>query len=170
MSKAFTRESDDEADDLPPRPSSALPPGAKNFVTPDGAERLRSELHRLADEERPQVAAGPDDADRKRQLARLEQRISQLEETLRTAIVMPPPESADERREVRFGASVTVQRASGEATYRIVGVDEADFDRGWVSYLAPVARALLNARLGDRVRFRFPSGEEDLEIVAIRYE
>ncbi len=72
---------------------------------------------------------------------------------------------------VRFGASVRVRRADGEEDdYRIVGVDEIDLDRSWVSWLSPIARALLNARRGQRVRFRFPSGEEELEIVEISYD
>ena len=57
-----------------------------------------------------------------------------------------------------------------ESTYRIVGVDETDFDRGWVSWLSPIAKALVNARLGERVRFKFPSGEEDLWMIGISYE
>lgn len=170
MSKAFTRETDDDSDDLlPPWPSSTLPAGVKNFITPDGAERLRAEFQRLADEERPQIASAPDDPDRRRKLSRLDQRIAQIEASLRTAVVTPPPGPGEDRREVRFGATVTVRRGRGEVTYRIVGVDETDLDRGWVSFLSPIARALLNARLGERVRFRFPSGEEELEIAAIDY-
>ena len=69
-----------------------------------------------------------------------------------------------------FGATVQVRGAKGNETYRIVGVDEADQARGWVSYLSPVARALINARVGQRVRFRYPCGEESLEVVNIRYE
>ncbi len=170
MSKAFTRESDGDSDEpLPPRPSSALPPGAKNYLTPDGAERLRGELDELVHEQRPQLASSPEDGDRKRRLQLLDQRIAQIEECLRTAIVTAPPSAADERREVRFGATVTVRRRGGDVIYRIVGGDETDLDRGWVSYLAPIAKALLGARLGAHVRFRFPSGEEELEIVRIDY-
>jgi transcription elongation factor GreB len=71
---------------------------------------------------------------------------------------------------VSFGATVTVRRKDGEISYRIVGVDEADPDRGWVSWPSPIARALLQARLGERVSFKFPSGEETLEILEISYE
>lgn len=170
MSKAFTRESDSDSDDaLPPRPSSLLPPGAKNYLTPDGASRLRDELERLLSEERPQLASAADEADRKRRLLLIDQRIAQIEHCLRTAMVMPAPTAPEDRREVRFGATVTVRRRDEEVTYRIVGVDEMDLDRGWVSYLAPIARALLNARLGERVRFKVPSGEEELQIVRIDY-
>ncbi len=81
----------------------------------------------------------------------------------------PPPAPADDR--VRFGATVTVRDNAGEEMcYRIVGVDEADIDRDWVSWLSPIARALLNARRGERVRFKFPAGEKELEIVAITYD
>jgi len=79
---------------------------------------------------------------------------------------LPPP-----HEQIRFGATVTVRECSGaESRYRIVGVDETDIDRGWVSWLSPIAKALLNARVGQRVRFKFPSGEEELEIVSIDYE
>jgi transcription elongation factor GreB len=169
MSKAFTRESDDADEPVRLRPSAALPPGVKNHLTPDGAGRLREELAQLVQMERPPLATRSDDADARRQLQRLDARIFQLEESLRTAVITPPPATHGERRHVRFGASVTVRRRNGEATYRIVGVDEIDLDRGWVSILSPIARALLNGRLGERVRFEFPSGEEVLEIVRIDY-
>ena len=172
MSKAFTRESDDAPDDvLPPRPSSALPPGAKNYITPDGAARLREELQRLVNEERPQIAAATEHGDStNRSLQMLDQRIQQIEESLRSAVVTPPPATAEERRRVQFGATVTVRRQTGEVRYRIVGVDEADPENGWVSWPSPIARALLQARVGDIVPFKYPSGEEKLEIVAIDYE
>jgi len=80
---------------------------------------------------------------------------------------MPPPA---ERDRVQFGATVTVRERNGEElSYRIVGVDETDIDRGWVSWLSPIAKALFNARLGERVRFKLPSGEEELEIVGVAY-
>jgi transcription elongation factor GreB len=172
MSKAFTRESDD----LPqresvPRPMSALPPGAKNYLTPDGARRLHSELTRLLQEERPRLSAAPANAETESRRAATDQRIHQLQQSLHSAVITPPPATPEERERVRFGAVVTVRPRQGpEATYRIVGVDETDVDRGWVSYLSPIARALLNARRGQRVRFKFPSGEEDLEIVTVSYE
>lgn len=170
MSKAFTRESDSDSDEpLPARPSSVLPPGAKNFVTADGADRMRAELAELRQEVRPQLVSLSDEEGRKRKLQLVDQRIEQVEESLRTAVVVPVPTTEEERHEVRFGATVTVRRRGGDVTYRIVGVDETDLDRGWVSYLAPVAKALVGARLGERVKFRFPSGEEELEIVGIGY-
>ncbi len=153
--------------DLPPL-ASVLPAGAKNYITPDGAQRLRNELERLVREKRPSVS-GADDSDAKRQLATLDQRIQRLEESLQSAEIVSPP--GGDIDVVRFGATVTVREADGEeSTYRIVGVDETDIDRGWVSWLSPIARALMNARAGDRVRFKIPSGETELEILRIGYE
>ena len=153
--------------DLPPL-ASVLPTGAKNYITPDGAQRLRNELERLVREKRPSVS-GADDPDAKRQLAVLDQRIQRLEESLQSAEIVSPPEGDIDV--VRFGATVMVREADGEeSTYRIVGVDETDIDRGWVSWLSPIARALMNARVGSRVRFKIPSGETELEILRIGYE
>ncbi len=168
MSRAFVRESDDRPELPMALPESVLPPGAKNYLTTDGAERLREELRRLVELQRPPLAAASDDADVKRRLLLLDQRIQKLEQSLQSAEVVQPPAESDV---VRFGATVTVRRADGEEdAYRIVGVDEVDLDRDWVSWLSPIAKALLNAHLGERVTFRFPSGEEQLEIVRISYD
>jgi len=170
MSKAFTRESDD----LPEAPvvsrqRSPLPPGAKNYLTPDGARRLREELDRLVQVERPRHATSPDNPEARRQLHVLDQRIYYLQRSLQSAVVVAPPSVPEAG--VRFGANVTVRdRSGGELRYRIVGVDETDIDRGWVSWLSPVAKALLNARPGERVRFELPSGQEELEILSFSYE
>ncbi|MBA2434912.1 MAG: GreA/GreB family elongation factor [Chthoniobacterales bacterium] len=170
MSKAFTREENDGPGipDLPP-PVSVLPEGARNYITAEGAENLRRELAELVNEKRPPLVGARDDPDAKRQLAALDQRIFQLEQSLQSAEVIARPELELDR--IRFGATVTVRDNRGEeSTYRIVGVDETDFDRGWVSWQSPIARALLNARRGERVPFSLPSGEEELEIVAVEYE
>ena len=170
MSRAFVRESD--FPQLPELPAlvSPLPPGAKNYLTPAGAERLRQELSRLRENERPRLAASPaDDVDAKRELQILDQRIRYLQESLRTADVAevtPGPTDV-----VRFGTTVTVREASGaETRYRIVGVDETDLDRNWVSWLSPIARALMNAKPGDRVQFKAPRGTRSLEVVGIEFE
>ncbi len=170
MSKAFTRESDDLPEPTITRPlTPSLPDGVKNYFTPDGARRLRAELDRLTQEERPRAAAIPDPLDAKRQLQVLDQRILHLQQSLRSAEVVPAP--AGPVDQVRFGATVTVrEREGGEACYRIVGMDETDLDRGWVSWRSPIARALLNRRPGDRIRFQLPSGEEELEILSVHYE
>ena len=149
MSKAFTR----EADDLPERPVvprriSPLPPGTANYVTPAGAEKLRVELARLRGQNVPASDA----------------RVQHLQQSLQSAVVVPRPTTPEDR--VRFGATVTVRDRRGETTYRLVGVDEADPECGWVSWQSPIAKALLNTRVGDRVRFR----DQDLEVVRVEYE
>lgn len=169
MSRAFVRESDEpQLPELPPQ-VSPLPPGARNYLTPGGAERLRATVARLVDTERPPLAAAaPHDIDAKRDLQVLDQRIRYLQESLRSAEIVPP---ADDPSTVRFGATVTVRENNGTTTrYRIVGVDETDLDRNWVSWLTPIARALMNARLGDRVTLKAPRGPRELEIVQIDYE
>ncbi len=142
MSKAFTKE-DDDKEDPPPRPlPSVLPPGAKNYLTRDGAQRLRAEL-----DSNPEARRILDSA----------------------VIVGPPSEVLDV---VRFGATVTVRSLpDGEtARYRIVGVDETDVARGHISWVSPVAKALLSASVGDRVKVVLPSGERELEVVEVSYE
>ncbi len=166
MSKAFTRESDDLPETpLVARPPTPLPPGAKNYLTPGGAQRMREELERLSLVERPKADPGKTSLN----VQVLEQRLRQLEQNLQSAEIVEPPAAPWDQ--VRFGATVTVRdRAGHESQYRIVGIDETDIDRGWVSWLSPIARALLKAKLGERVRFRFPAGEEELEIAGITYE
>src|SRR5258705_6748275 len=129
MSKAFTRESDDEGEDLPMpvRPASALPAGARNYVTAAGEKGLRAELERLLQVERPRLAAPSQGQDSRRQLQLLDQRVAYLQETLQSATVVPAP--AEPWDQVRFGASVRVRDQTGsESCYRIVGIDEADVD------------------------------------------
>lgn len=169
MSRAFVRESD--VPQLPELPAqvSPLPPGAKNYLTAVGAQRLRTELARLMEAERPRLAAAPpEDIDAKRELQLLDQRIRYLQESLRTADITPTTSGPTEV--VRFGTTVTIRERGAETRYRIVGVDETDLDRNWVSWLSPLARALMNARVGDRVQFKAPRGLRELQIVAIEYE
>lgn len=169
MSKAFTRESDDLPDrPAVARPASALPPGAKNYMTADGARRLQDELERLLQVERPQLAASSNPQDAREKLQALDQRILQLQESVQSAVVVPPPAVQEDR--VKFGALVTVRDRQGEESrYRIVGTDEIDLDRGWVSWLSPIARALLNQRVGERIRLRLPAGEEELEVLKVEW-
>ncbi|MCE9614740.1 MAG: GreA/GreB family elongation factor [Lentisphaerae bacterium] len=169
MSKAFTRE--DDRDDAPvlPRPASPLPPGVKNYLTPDGARRLREELTHLSDVDRPLVAARPEEESARRQLHVIDQRLDYLQASLRTAEVVRPP--AEPPVQVRFGTTVTVRDSRGrQQRYRIVGVDETDTDRGWVSWRSPVATALLKSRVGDCVLLRSPEGDEALDVLDIVYE
>jgi len=170
MSKAFTRESDDTPE-LPQRPKrpSPLPPGAKNYLTPGGAQKLRKELNLLAECERPKLAALPKGDEAQRQLQAVEERIDHLQESLSSAVVVEPP--ADTDGPVRFGATVTVRNPRGEVLcYRIVGLDETDIDRDWVSWLSPVAKAMLNSRTGQKISLKLPGGDEQWEIVSVSYE
>lgn len=170
MSKAFTRDENEgpEIPEIVPT-FSTLAPGAKNYITPQGAQKLRDELQRLVEVTRPGLIEARDDPDAKRQLVRIDQRIQQLEESLQSAEVVRPPDGPI--GVVRFGACVTVREPDGtETRYRIVGLDEADPDENWVSWMSPIAKALLNRNRGERIRFKFPSGEETLEIIEISYE
>lgn len=169
MSKAFTREDDALSDEaLPVR--SLLPPGVTNYLTADGAERFRRELEQLVRVKRPALAAAKDaDPDAAGQLRRVDQRIAELVQALESAEVVSPP--SGDTDEVQFGATVTVRDPGGEEdTYRIVGVDEVDAERGWVSWLSPIARVLLNHRAGEEVKLRMPAGERTLFISQVRYE
>ena len=167
MSKAFTKESDLPEITLRPRPTSPLPPGAKNYLTATGAEQLKRELDRLLNVERPSMATRSGETSDELQI--LQQRAEQIQDILQSAVIVPLPTTTDDT--VRFGATVTVRERKGEeSTYRIVGVDETDLDRNWVSWISPIAKALLNARVGQKVRFKFPSGEEELEILSVSYD
>jgi len=167
MSKAFTRENDAEEPELE-RPLSALPPGAVNYMTADGAERLRQELVRLVETERPRLAAKSESAEASQKLALIDQRIYRLEQSLQSAQVITPPKGP--APSVTFGATVTVRGPEGSEVFKIVGVDEVDHEHGLISWLSPVARALMSARVGQQVRFKYPCGEEQLEVISIAYE
>ena len=167
MSKAFTREDDQPETPARTRRATTLPPGAKNLITTDGAQRLRDEQSRLH-AARELLAANRADPAAAQPLATLDQRLLQLADSLASVVVVPPPVNPDGR--VIFGATVTVRETdSSTNAYRIVGVDEVELDRGWVSWLSPVARALLNGRAGQRVRLKIPGGERILEIVSVRF-
>ncbi|AKT41159.1 GreA/GreB family elongation factor [Chondromyces crocatus] len=165
MSKAFTRESDDDLDDVPVRPLGAeLPPGVKNYMTPEGAARLRDELERVTRLERPAIVAGGD----ARALRDLDRRIAFLARRIEALEVIDPARQPTER--ALFGATVTVRDdEERERNYRLVGVDEAAPSRGDVSWQSPIARALLGAEVGDVVTVKSPRGEEELEVLRVRY-
>jgi transcription elongation factor GreB len=182
MSKAFVKDTERD-DDALPDDAPALPAGAKNYITPEGFRRLKEELAALARIERPKVvetvawAAGNGDRSEngdyiygKQRLREIDRRIRFLSKRLESAEVVdrrgrPPPER------VFFGATVTYETMRGETrTVTIVGVDEADSDRGRVSWVSPIARALTKAREGDVVELRTPSGTERIEVVEIRYD
>jgi transcription elongation factor GreB len=167
MSKAFTKESDDERDEPGARLMPTLPPGGKNYLTADGAKEFQAKLQQLLEEKRNLAADGREDAKQKFQL--IERRVRQVEESLRGAEIAEAPPPPWEQ--VRFGATVRVRDDAGEETrYRIVGVYEADVDRDWVSWVSPIARALLNRRVGEKVKIKVPGGERALEVLEISYE
>jgi transcription elongation factor GreB len=171
MNKAFTKESDDEPDDAESVPRSAqLPAGTPNYVTADGAERMRDEMNRLLNHDTGVATGELSDAEVKRRRLRSEQRIAYLKQCLRTAVPMTIPANTAGAEAVRFGAYVTVKDGIGEEfVYRIVGVDEIDLNRGWISWLSPIAAALMNAKVGETISFRTPKGDERLQVAHIAY-
>jgi transcription elongation factor GreB len=180
MSKAFTRE-DDGGDERTPDDAPDLPEGVKNYMTPDGFRRLRDELEQLARVERPKIvetvswAAGNGDRSEngdyiygKQRLREIDKRIRFLTKRLEAAHVVDPAQQRN-REQVFFGATVCYRAAVGERTVTIVGIDEADLEKGQVSWISPIARALLKAREGDTVELKTPQGPEAVEILEIRY-
>ncbi len=184
MNKAFTKEPDGEADDgddasagLPP-----LPAGTRNYITPAGYWRLRRELMQLLDEERPKIVEvvswAAKNGDRsengdylygKKRLREIDRRIRFLTKRLDIAEVADPS-AHHGKDQVFFGATVTYASADGsERTITIKGIDEADSLQGEVSWIAPIARALLKARVGDEVSLMTPAGPERVEVLAVHY-
>lgn len=181
MSKAFTKESDDGFDDeIIPEPKDLLPEGAKNYVTPEGAEALRAELKRLEEVLRPEAVkrvGGKADAGTeaegkslspKARLAAIDRRIRFVRDRVASMVVVDP--KTQDQDSVHFGATVTVADPEGEErVYKIVGVDESDPKSGRVSFISPIARALISSREGDVVRLELPGGETELEVLSIEY-
>lgn len=181
MNKAFVKEAEDGEDDeepgLPP-----LPAGTRNYITPGGYQRLRAELMSLLNVERPQVVEvvswAAKNGDRsengdylygKKRLREIDRRIRFLTRRLDIAEVADPS-AHHGRDQVFFGATVTYANAAGEErTVTIKGIDEADSLCGEVSWISPIARALLKAREGDEVTLMTPGGPEKIEVVAVRY-
>ena len=131
---------------------------------------LRNDLGRLAERSRA-ASPGTEDAERTRTLSILQARIAELETRLSTAQLVPPSEARG--HEVRFGARVRVRNEAGdERSYQIVGVDEADIAHGLISFIAPIARALIGRRIGELAVVKTPrtqNQEEELEVLAIDY-
>ena len=183
MSKAFTKEAETEDEDLPEEADS-LPSGLKNYVTPRGLKMLDEELHQLLRVERPKVvevvswAAGNGDRSEngdyiygKRRLREIDRRVRYLTKRRDNAELVDP-ERQKNRAQVFFGATVTYANLRDEErTIKIVGIDEAadSNDGALVSWVSPIARALLKAREGDTVKFRTPAGEESLDVLEIKY-
>ena len=183
MNKAFTREPDGDDDDADEGAAApALPLGTRNYLTPQGYRRLRGELMELLDVERPKIVEvvswAAKNGDRsengdylygKKRLREIDRRIRFLTKRLDIAEVADPSahQGSDQ---VFFGATVTVADQRGEErTITIKGIDEADNLAGEVSWISPIARALLKARVGDEVQFMTPGGMEKLEVMQVQY-
>ena len=184
MNKAFTREpeadandDDDGTPDLPP-----LPAGARNYLTPAGYKRLREELMTLLDDERPKIVEtvswAAKNGDRsengdylygKKRLREIDRRIRFLTKRLDIAEVADPSRHHG-HDQIFFGATVTYADSRGQQrTITIKGIDEADNLQAEVSWISPIARALLKAREGDEVQLMTPAGPQRLEVLAVRY-
>jgi transcription elongation factor GreB len=182
MSKAFTKEDSDAGEDDERPEGPGLPQGFKNYMTPAGAARLRDELQRLLHTERPEVvrtvswaASNGDRSENgdyiygKKRLREIDRRVRFLTRRLDSAEVVDPARQSGET--VLFGARVRVADEEGrERWFAIVGVDEADAARGRISWISPMAKALLGHRVGETVALRTPQGESELEILELRYE
>ena len=179
MSKAFVKE-DAEAPEAAESAAPALPAGGKNYITPEGYARLKSELKQLVEVERPEVvrtvswaASNGDRSENgdylygKKRLREIDRRVRFLIKRLESAQVVDA--RGRDTDQVFFGATVRVRGRDGERRLTIVGVDEVDPARGQVSWISPIARALLKAREGDTVALRTPAGSEALEILEVRY-
>ena len=180
MSKAFTRETDNDDDEDPVAPG--LPSGARNYITPEGYQRLRAELLYLIDNERPKIvdvvhwaASNGDRSENgdylygKKRLREIDRRIRFLTKRLEIADVTDPSvhHGSDQ---VFFGATVTyADPNSDERTITILGIDEADSARQQVSWISPIARALLKAREGDAVKLVTPAGVQEIEVISVAY-
>ena len=180
MNKAFTKESDDADEDDPPLP--ALPAGARNYITRAGYARLRGELLDLIDNERPKVveavhwaASNGDRSENgdyiygKKRLREIDRRLRFLTKRLEIAEVIDPSvhHGSDQ---IFFGATVTyVDDADTVRTLTILGIDEADSSQGQVSWVSPIARTLLKARVGDVLQLVTPAGVVEIEVTGVQY-
>ena len=178
MSKAFTKEDTEAPEEEFEAP--AVPAGSKNYISPAGFTRLKAELRELVEVERPEVvrtvAWAASNGDRsengdyiygKRRLREIDRRVRFLIKRLENAEVVQS--AGRDTDQIFFGARVRLKGASGEKTITILGLDEVDPAHGVVSWISPIARALIKARAGDSVVLRTPAGEETLEILEVSY-
>ncbi|TAG48541.1 MAG: transcription elongation factor GreB [Betaproteobacteria bacterium] len=181
MSKAFTKEDSDAGDDDEAPQLPALPAGTKNYMTPGGHAKLKAELEHLITTERPEVtrivswaASNGDRSENgdylygKKRLREIDRRMRYLVARLDNAEVIDP--ATRDAEQIFFGATVEVTNQRGETkTISIVGLDEVDSTRGYVSWISPIARVLTKHREGDSVLLPTPSGVDELEILSVRY-
>jgi len=180
MNKAFVRENEDQEDEE--FASSPVLPGNKNYMTTTGYALLQSELEQLVKSERPALvqtvswAAGNGDRSEngdyiygKKRLREIDRRIRYLMKRLENAVVVDPAKQ-ENQDQVFFSATVSIADADGsESSYQIVGVDEADAAAGCISWISPLAQALMKAREGDMIRFQSPAGLREIEVLSIKY-
>lgn len=180
MSKAFTKETDN--DDEPEKPDISLT-HHKNYVTPLGFSDLQNELRHLISDERPKIvetvrwAAGNGDRSEngdyiygKRRLREIDRRVRYLTKRLESAVIVDPKLQQNLTR-VFFGATVTyIQNDGIQKMIKLVGIDEADLEKGKVSWISPIAKALLKSQIGDVIEFHTPAGTDTLEVLDIKYE
>lgn len=181
MSRAFVSDSDGqfEEEELP-EIRNPLPPGARNYMTPQGAEALQGELRRLTEETRPELveeisrlASGASNPERnavlagRRKLREIDQRIAYLTEMARSLEIIDPAKQP--RGRVAFGATVTVSEEGRERSYQIVGVEESEPASGRVSWISPVAKALMAHHVGETVVLTLPERTMRLQILKIEY-
>ncbi len=184
MNKAFTREPDTDSDgDDDIEAPSPLPAGSRNYITPNGYTRLKTALKHLLERERPEVvkavswaASNGDRSENadyiygKRRLREIDRRIRFLTKRLDLAEVVDPA-AREWTDQVFFGATVRIARQDGsEQLLSIVGIDEIDTERGRISWVSPMARALTRAREGETVTLRTPAGTEEIEVVEVSYQ
>lgn len=181
MSKAFTKEDDgnepEEAEE-----NDALPADVKNYMTPPGHAAMQKEYADLLYGERPKIveivswAAGNGDRSEngdyiygKKRLREIDRRVRYLSKRLESAVIVDPQQQQG-LKQIFFGATVTYVREDGnEQTVTLVGIDETDVEKGRISWLSPVAKALMKAKMGDVVQVAMPAGKEGLEVIAIHY-
>ena len=183
MSKAFTKENDNAPEDEDEEVVAPLPAGSKNYMTPAGHIRMRAEFDDLWKIERPKLvevihwaASNGDRSENgdyiygKRRLREIDRRIRYLSKRLENAEVVDPT-TRDDTDQVFFGATVMVVDDKNQASaYSIVGIDEADLSKNHISWISPMARALLKASEGDTVILITPGGRREMRILEVRYE
>jgi transcription elongation factor GreB len=167
VSKAFTRESDEPRAEEIPSYRPQLPSGARNYITLEGADRLKQRLDELLERKRALAMVSNNAGTASQHEQSLESDIRKLQQILDSVVVAKLP--ADQEK-VAFGATVMIRHGNGhQEAYQIVGVEEAEPERGCISWMSPLARVLLTRKTGDKLKFQSPAGTEELTILSVRY-
>jgi len=167
VSKAFTRESDEARAEEVPSYRPQLPFGARNYITAEGADRLKQRLNQLIERKRALGVVSNDAGTASQDQQSLESDIRKLQQILDSVVIAKIP--ADQEK-VAFGATVMIRHGNGqEEAYQIVGVEEADPEHGRISWISPLARVLLSRKTGEKLKFQSPAGSEELTILSVRY-